>query len=61
MIDKAEHEICKRRGHELGLMTKDKWSQCKWCHVWVRETTVHQERDDEPPEDEQNRLSKYNK
>ena len=47
MINRKEFEICKRRGHEVGL--SGEWSQCRACGVWVREVTTMEEREDSPP------------
>jgi hypothetical protein len=52
MINTKELAICKRRGHEppgLG----DGWRQCKWCGIWQRTVSTIEEREDEPPKDEQ--------
>lgn len=51
MIDPAEAAICARRGHD-GYLSKG-WQQCKWCKTWVREVRTREEREDEPPEAEQ--------
>jgi hypothetical protein len=41
-------------------MTADKWSRCKWCGLWLRKKQILEEREDDPPKDEINSLSKYN-
>ena len=56
-LDRAEVEICRRRGHDAGLVSADKWSQCKWCGLWVRKKEILEEREDDPPKDEMNPLS----
>lgn len=59
MIDAAELAICKRRGHEAaGVGMTEGWSQCKWCKTWLREVRTIEEREDEPPQDEQNSFGK---
>jgi hypothetical protein len=50
-VNREELAICKRRGHELHLEAD--WQQCKLCGLWVRTVTTIEEREDEPPEDEQ--------
>lgn len=60
MIDPAEYQICKRRGHDGGLLgLSEKWSQCKWCGVWLRSVKVIEEREEEPPKADRNPLDKY--
>jgi len=55
MIDPKELAICKRRGHEeVGL--SGRWKKCKWCGMWVRDVRTIEERDSEPPKDEQDPL-----
>jgi hypothetical protein len=55
MINADELAICKRRGHDLfGIGMQDTWRQCKWCGIWIREVHTLEEREDEPPHDEQN-------
>jgi hypothetical protein len=34
------------------------WQQCGWCGAWVREVCKIEEREDEPPEDEQDALDR---
>jgi hypothetical protein len=54
VINPEELAICKRRGHDGGY---DKaWSQCKWCGMWLRTVKVIEEREDEPPQAEQDQL-----
>lgn len=38
---------------------KGKWSRCKWCGTWLRVIEIVEEREDDPPEAERNRLDKY--
>jgi hypothetical protein len=54
MINPDELAICKRRGHETEYGLKQGWAQCKWCGTWLREVCTIEEREDEPPEAEQN-------
>jgi hypothetical protein len=59
MINPDELAICKRRGHEEGVaLLSGGWKQCKWCGMWLREVRTIEEREDEPPKDEQNPLGK---
>lgn len=54
MIDSQEVAICRRRGHEaFGFGLGDGWSQCKWCGIWLREVRTTEEREYEPPREEQ--------
>ncbi len=57
MINRDELAICKRRGHDAGLLGED-WSLCKWCGTWLRELRTIEEREDEPPKSRQNPLGK---
>ncbi|MGA2590691.1 MAG: hypothetical protein ABSH32_12300 [Bryobacteraceae bacterium] len=58
MIDPAELAICKRRGHDAGLTVfSERWMQCKWCGTWLRVVRTIEEREDEPPKDQQERPS----
>ena len=60
MIDKEELAICRRRGHDAGILSvPNKWSQCRWCGTWLRTVKIIEERDDDPPEAEQSSLDKY--
>jgi hypothetical protein len=47
MVNPEELSICKRRGHDVVLMTQGKWSQCEACGMWLRQ--VIEEREDDPP------------
>ncbi len=59
MIGRDELAICKRRGHDaLGLGIREGWSQCKWCGIWLREVRTIEEREDDPPADEQDPLGR---
>ncbi len=60
MINAEELAICKRRGHEASLFSYG-WSPCKWCGLWLREVRAIEEREDEPPEDEQAPFAKRKK
>lgn len=54
MINPEELAICKRRGHDAGLLPYgNAWSQCRWCGMWLREVRTIEERTDEPPKDQQ--------
>jgi hypothetical protein len=51
-VDDKQLAICKQRGHNhTGLRAK--WSQCKWCGMWLREVITVQESRKAPPENEQ--------
>jgi hypothetical protein len=50
-VSRKELALCKRRGHEPHL--SDKRQQCPWCGIWLRTVTTIEEREDEPPEEEQ--------
>ena len=61
MVNRHELEICRKRGHDsLKDMVPGKWSQCRYCGIWIRTRKVTEEREDEPPEEERNSLDKYN-
>jgi hypothetical protein len=53
MIDPAQLAICRQRGHEGTALISDRWCQCKWCGTWVRSVRAIEEREDEPPKDQQ--------
>ena len=59
MINPDELAICKRRGHDIRSLVPGFWTKCKWCGTWFREVQTVEEREDEPPKDEQNALDKY--
>jgi hypothetical protein len=48
-INQEELAICRQRGH-VGMVTRNGWSPCAKCGMWLRETII--EREDEPPEEE---------
>ncbi len=48
MVNKAELEICKRRGHDA-IRSTPGWGQCKWCGMWRRLVPREEEREDDPP------------
>lgn len=52
MINHEEQAICKRRGAHTGISTKF-WERCRWCGTWYRLVQKVEERDEDPPEDEQ--------
>ena len=59
MINLDELAICKRRGHSYaGITLHEGWTQCKWCGIWLREVRKIEEREDEPPRDEQSPFEK---
>jgi len=59
MINPEELAICRKRGHTLrAVSVRDKWAQCRWCGLWIRERLLLEEREDAPPEDEQSSLAK---
>jgi hypothetical protein len=62
MINLDELEICRRRGHEIGILGHD-WGKCKWCGMWIGDIYISdvytiEEREDEPPADEQDLIGK---
>lgn len=59
MVNRDELKICQRRGHSLKGLSSEHWKQCKWCGIWIREVATIQEREDEPPKEEQDPLGKY--
>jgi len=58
MINLDEQSVCKRRGHDPDTGLSRGWVQCKWCGTWLREVRTIEEREDEPPDDEQDPLRK---
>jgi hypothetical protein len=54
MINPQDLETCRRRGHDADLRAE--WVQCKWCGMWLREKRTVEEREDEPPLEELDRL-----
>ncbi len=52
MINRKELAICKRRGHDPHGY-REKWERCKHCGMWTRTVSVKEEREDEPPNNEQ--------
>ena len=59
MVNRDELAICKRRGHDGLVGFGDGWTRCKWCGLWLRAVRTIEEREDEPPKDEQNPFAKY--
>jgi len=57
MVDRDELAICRRRGHAPDTSLDKGWTRCKWCGMWLRQMNVVQEREDDPPEEEQNKLA----
>ena len=56
-----EAAICKRRGHKssgVGIMGNGKWGKCEYCGTWAREVTTLEEREDEPPAEEQHPMER---
>jgi len=58
MIDQEELTVCRRRGHDASTGLFPGWTQCKWCGMWIREVRTLEEREETPPESEQNPLAK---
>jgi hypothetical protein len=58
---KSEELIIQRRGHDAGVFLEQGWSQCVWCGMWLRKVVTLEQREDEPPEDEQCRLTRREK
>jgi hypothetical protein len=52
MIKPKELAICKQRGHDPEGHS-NKWERCKYCGTWTRTISTIEEREDDPPEDEQ--------
>jgi hypothetical protein len=52
MIKRKEVAICKRRGHNPQGHDIS-WERCKYCGMWTRTISTIEEREDDPPEDEQ--------
>jgi len=54
MINPGELAICTKRGHDAGInVLTQGWKQCKWCGSWLRMVHTIEERQDEPPKEEQ--------
>jgi hypothetical protein len=53
MVNREELLICRKRGHSV---TRPAWSQCQACHLWVREVTTIEEREDTPAANERGTL-----
>ena len=60
MVNQNELAICRRRGHHLTFLG-DRWIQCKWCGMWLRQRKVLDEQEDAPPQSEINLLAKFMK
>ncbi len=61
-INRGELAICKRRGHDVVLIgIGQRWKQCKWCGIWLREVRTIEEREDDPPNDEQDPLGRISR
>jgi hypothetical protein len=59
MVNREEYEICRKRGHDSLIdMVPGKWSQCKYCGMWLLSKRVIEEREDDPPVDERSRLDR---
>jgi hypothetical protein len=52
MINPEELAICRKRGHDP-RGHRDKWERCDHCGMWTRTIETREEREDEPPEEEQ--------
>jgi len=57
MVDQNELEICRRRAIRFSSLAEDKWSRCRWCGIWLRHVKKLEEREDDPPESERDRLA----
>jgi hypothetical protein len=45
MINRGELEVCKRRGHDAPVpIRSERWKQCGWCGMWLREVRTIEER-----------------
>jgi hypothetical protein len=60
MINDEQLTICKQRGHQAQGIAYG-WAECKWCGTWLREVTMIEERQDEPPEAEKSIFNKSKK
>jgi len=58
MIDAEELVFCKRRGHMPKAGVRNGWVPCELCGMWLRELVILEEREDDPPEGDQNPLIK---
>ena len=59
MVNPEELAICRRRGHDAPpAIFSEGWIQCKWCGMWLRQVRTTEEREDEPPKDEQMPMGK---
>jgi hypothetical protein len=57
VINADELAICKRRGHTTpGRLMDHGWMQCEACGMWLRDRVVREEREDDPPEEELDKL-----
>jgi hypothetical protein len=60
-ISRDEVAVCRRRGHDtkaIGFMADGRWGQCRWCGLWLRQITTVEEREDAPPQEEQNPMAR---
>jgi len=60
MNDPEQLAICKERGHQpegRGI----KWERCKYCGMWTRTVSTIEEREDDPPEEEQDPMYKLDR
>ena len=60
MIKPKELAICKRRGHDPQGY-REKWERCKYCGMWTRTISTKEEREGDPPEDEQDPMYKLDR
>ena len=67
MSNPEQVAICRQRGHDaLGLdftaaasrRAQKEWTRCKWCRLWLRIVHTIEEREDDPPENEQSIFSR---
>lgn len=52
MIDPTQLAICKQRGHDP-VGDDLRWVRCKHCGTWTRTVRTVEERESEPPKQEQ--------
>ena len=52
----AELEICRRRGHSRPAA--ETWRKCDICGYWLRKTSVLEEQEDEPPDDDMSPMTR---
>jgi hypothetical protein len=58
VINYQELATCVRRGHDANTALGAGWVKCRWCGMWLREVKAIEEREDTPPREEQDLLSR---